>query len=114
LPTAKLTAADINVKQEFTSKSRAWTPLLAKFVEALPNLIENKKVILAKIAVDTSYLMPIGLLENVPHRHFVYSVKLIDVEVTWDPKEGELGATSALNAQQTRDAIKNHRKTIQN
>ncbi|KAF1840220.1 uncharacterized protein K460DRAFT_410821 [Cucurbitaria berberidis CBS 394.84] len=99
-----------NVRRLESSKD---TKLLNKWLHALPHLSEIETVIPTTDArVETIHLTPLGQADDMPGRQFAYSIELVDIEVTWDPSEGEDRAISSLSAKQQRDALSKYRKII--
>jgi hypothetical protein len=63
------------------------TRLLNKWLVLRPKLAVTKIVLPIKMNLNKTGVMPLRERPDMPNRTFKYSVKLVPIEVTWDPKE---------------------------
>ncbi|KAH7084274.1 hypothetical protein FB567DRAFT_593745 [Paraphoma chrysanthemicola] len=74
------------------------TPLLNKWLEALPKLSVEKTVKSSENEAAT--LTPLGDMPDMPHRDFKFKVELVDLFIKWGPQQGDEQVPTKLTTPQ--------------
>lgn len=86
------------------------TPLLLKWQEALPNLRVEEIVRPTRLELSEYELEPLEQLPDIPGRQFDFQIESVDLDVNWDPEEGDETSTRSLSTQGQIDAMAKYYK----
>ncbi|KAJ4320974.1 hypothetical protein N0V94_003150 [Neodidymelliopsis sp. IMI 364377] len=89
------------------------TRLLNKWLVLRPKLAVTKNVLPIKTNLNKTGIMPLRESPDMPNRKSMYSVKLVPIEVTWDPKEPKQKGGREHTREEEPGTIDSHYKVLQ-